>query len=145
MVGRYWKDVWRRNAEYKCYVSVYVVERLSVGSRVRKSYRASLEESLWWKRLFQGELSTFDDRDNIKNKNIAELESKGLLSGPGAEGCLIKRKAFEWRSSSNGLGSWKLKERKWLHSEGAAGKDQGHGVLGSEDGAAVQKPEGQWG
>ena len=34
---------------------------------------------------FQDEPSTFDDRDDIKNKNIAELENKGLLSGPEAE------------------------------------------------------------
>lgn len=34
---------------------------------------------------FQDEPNTFDDRDDIKNKNIAELESKGLLSGPEAE------------------------------------------------------------
>lgn len=33
------------------------------------------------KRLFQGELSTFDDRDNIKNKNIAELENRDYLVG----------------------------------------------------------------
>lgn len=26
--------------------------------------------------LFQGELNTFDDRDNIKNKNIAKLENR---------------------------------------------------------------------
>ena len=33
------------------------------------------------KRLFQGEMSTFDDRDNIKKKNIAELENRDYVVG----------------------------------------------------------------
>lgn len=60
-----------------------VVGRLSVGEEGVKKAFTSLhrEESL----AFQDELSTFDDGDDIKDKNIAELENKGLLIGPQVE------------------------------------------------------------